>query len=107
MVFALPEQTDKYGNANINAKIREYKNMSLSIASWSTDPRSLYDTVMSGSQSYIDEANSTYKNTEALVKIKIDQANQAKTSIENAYNAIDTAKKDLSKFTTLSGTTTP
>jgi hypothetical protein len=62
---------------------------------------------MSGSRSYIDEANSTYRNTETLVKTKIDQANQAKTSIEDAYNAIDTAKKDLTKFTTLSGTTRP
>ena len=54
-VFFTPEVADTYGNAELNAKIRLFKDDMLSFSSGATDTMSLYEKVKSKGESYVGQ----------------------------------------------------
>ncbi len=94
-VFFLPETFDTYGNISLNAKIRDIKNMSLSFASWSEDPVSLFEKVKDTWKSYIKETQDTYTHIEKTLSGKVQEVQKAVDSVDRALDAVNQAKSDI------------
>jgi flagellar hook-basal body complex protein FliE len=105
-VFSFPDFIDTYGNTSLNAKIREYKQLSLDFASGSENPTSLVEKLTNTSQKYINETKETYSTLENTVSGKIQDVKVAADSVEKAYTAINEAKDNINNvISTLSWTT--
>lgn len=104
-VFALPREADQYGNPELNAKIRNIKDMSLNYASGSDSPASLADKLMTTGKEIMDETRDTANQIQSTVTEKTEQAKAAAASAQKAYDAVEQAKKDLQNLTNFSGGT--
>ncbi len=104
-VFALPREADQYGNPELNAKIRNIKDMSLNYASGSDSPASLADKLMTTGKGIMDETRDTANQIQSTVTEKTEQAKKAAESAQKAYDAVEQAKKDLQNLTNFSGGT--
>ncbi len=96
-VFFLPEFSDTYGNRELNANIRKYKDISLEFASGSDNPESLIEKFKTSSENYIDETKRTYETIEKTLSGKIQDVKTAADSVEKAYQAINEAKSNIDK----------
>lgn len=94
-VFLAPDFMDIYGDSDINAKIREYKDLSLRFSSGASTPESLVEQITRSSQVYIDETRRTYENIENTISGKIQDVQVAADSVQKAYEAINEAKSDI------------
>ncbi len=104
-VFALPREADQYGNPELNAKIRNIKDMSLNYASGSDSPASLADKLMTTGKGIMDETRDTANQIQSTVTEKTEQAKAAAASAQKAYDAVEQAKKDFQNLTNFSGGT--
>jgi methyl-accepting chemotaxis protein len=104
-VFAIPREADQYGNPDLNAKIRNIKDMSLNYASGSDSPASLADKLMMTSKDLVDETNKTAEHIQSTLSEKAEQAKRAADSAQKAYDAVEQAKKDIQNLTNFSGGT--
>ncbi len=104
-VFVLPVQADQYGDTELNAKIRNIKDMSLSYASGSESPASLADKLMITGKSVIDETTKTADHIQSTLTEKTEQAKRAAESAQKAYDAVEQAKRDFQNLTNFSGST--
>lgn len=102
-IFVIPETADKYGDAEINAKIRNIKDQSLQYASGSESPASLADKVLTTGKDIIEETKQTVNQTQDVIADKTEQAKKAAESAQKAYDALEQAKSDFQKLTTMSG----
>lgn len=102
-VFVVPETADKYGNIELNTKIRTIKHKSLQYASGSESPSSLADKVIGTGKSILDEAKQTVNQTQEVITEKTEQTKRAAESAQKAYDALEQAKTDFQTLTTMSG----
>lgn len=109
-VFSAPDFADKYGNKEVNAKIRTIKEHSLSLGSGELSPSSLWSELTgkanefaSGTRQLVDESKQTVNQIQTTVTEKTEQVKQAADSVQKAIDAVNTAKNDVQKVTTLSG----
>jgi methyl-accepting chemotaxis protein len=111
LVFAAPDFADTYGNSEINAKIRVIKEHSLNLGSTGWSPNSLWDELTgkasefaSGSKQFVDTTKQTVEQIQTTVTEKTEQVKKATESVQKAVDAVNSAKSDIEKVTTFSGT---
>lgn len=111
VVFFAPEVADMYGDADVNAKIRNFKEQILSFSSGATDATSLYDKIKMTWEGYLQNTQETYSGIESKAREiqltlsgKVEDVKEAVDSVQKAYDAIEEAKKDLNKALNFSGT---
>ncbi len=109
-VFFTPEVADTYGNAELNAKIRLFKDDMLLFSSGATDTMSLYEKVKSKGESFVGQWIETYsgiqskaEQIQATLSWKVDDAQKAIESAQKALDAIEAAKSDISNALNFSG----
>lgn len=104
-VFVRPADADKLGEAlgilPLNAVLREAKE------GGSQDIRVNLEAGTGGIygdfQDKLKMTREAVDATKSTIQLKVDQANQAVTSVQNAAGAIEKAKNDISVLATLSG----
>lgn len=96
-VFFYPQFADQYWDPEINAKIREYKNLSLEFASGWENPISIIDKLKNNSEDYIYETKRTYENIQNTISGKVQDVKTAADSVEKAYQAVNAAKQNIEK----------
>ena len=104
-IFLIPEIADKYGNSDINAKIRSFKDNSLLMASGSTSASSIVDRLKTEAQKTLQEGTKTIEQIQTTVEQKTKQVQDTADSVKTAIDAVEKAKDDISTLTNLSGTT--
>lgn len=98
-VFALPEIADRYGDKDLNAQIRTYKNKTLQFASGSDTPASLFDKITGISVQYVDETKQHIQKLGTTVDKKVMQVHEASLAVENAYSGIVDATQKIQNLT--------
>ncbi len=104
-VFMVPDIADKYGDADINAKIRSFKENSLLMSSGSIWTSSIVDKLTTEAQKTIKEGTKTIEQIQATVEQKTKQVQDTAESVKTAIDAVEKAKDNISTLTNLSGTT--
>ncbi len=104
-VFLVPDIADKYGNPEINAKVRSFKDNSLLMASGSSSATSIVDKLTTETQKTIQEGTRTIKQIQTTVEQKTKQVQDTADSVKTAIDAVEKAKDNINTLTNLSGTT--
>ena len=102
MVFATPQIADQYGDADINAKIRNIKNASLQIASGSESPQSLIQNIKKTAKPYVQDLETTVQTTTNTLQKKTEQVQDAAEAVGTAYDAVKTATNKVQNVTDFS-----
>ncbi len=95
LVFVAPDLADQYGNRDINAKIREYKDKSLHFASGSSASGTLFDNIKWTATSYLDETKKNIEWFQITVNTKVSQVQEVWLAIESAYSGVMDAKRKI------------
>lgn len=114
LVFVSPDFADKYGNKDINTKIRNIKDQSLRMSSDESFSTSLWNEITgkteqfaSGTKQFVDETKETMDHIQSTLSEKTEQVKQATDSVQKAYDAVNTAKNDIQKLSSFSGAVKP
>jgi seryl-tRNA synthetase len=103
-VFVAPELFDTYGNKKLNETLRNFKDVSLRFGTGGSGAKSLFESVKNNASSLIEKMGEDLQSLKSSATEKMQQVKETSKNVENAYNALQEAKKSLDKLT---GTGTP
>lgn len=98
-IFIIPDLADTYGNPSLNAQIRTLKGKLNTFAEKDASTKSLIDSAKGIASPYIQETRDTAANIQKTIEQKTEQVKETKASIDNAYQAVDTAKTNIQNLT--------
>ena len=104
-VFFVPETMNTYWSKPLNEFLQKLKSQSLQLSSWSVSPDSLFSQISSGAKSLFDETKDTLETVKQTTTEKVEQVKKTTESVQSAYDAVQSAKKDIENLTRLTGST--